>query len=261
MSVVYSQDPAWPLAASAGWDNKINIYQINPDAPGSSILQDSVASISLATKPESIIFAKHPEIAQPILVITRTDSSHLEYWTTNEHPRMLGKQNLAPYSNAWVAFTPSSIAVCPNDAGTVAVATNSTPHMKVIVVRLLWPATKSAVTAGTRLEEGRRIQAITDRENEAILLHCNSMSAQTPYSTPLVVWRPDGQGVWVNSDDGIIRGIDTLSGKIVAELKEHEGGTKIRTLWSGYLHATADRARQEVLVSGAFDHKLLVWTI
>lgn len=58
------------------------------------------------------------------------------------------------------------------------------------------------------------------------------MAPQTPYSTPQVVWRPDGAGVFVNGDDGVIRGLEARTGKVVTTLQGgHEVGSKIRTIW------------------------------
>ncbi|QIW97578.1 hypothetical protein AMS68_003096 [Peltaster fructicola] len=245
------------LLASAGWDNVVNIYTLDV---AESLTCELLTSIKLPTKPESILFAKHPLSNQPILVLTRTDSSHLFFYSAEKDSVMLGQQNLAPHSNAWVAFTPASIALCPADGSTIAAATNSTPHMKLLIVRLLFPTVegRAVTTPQTPREVALAQQARADREHEAIKLHCNTMSTQTPYSTPLVVWRPNGKGVWVNSDDGIIRGIDILSGKVVSELKGHENGSKVRTLWAGNTSEQSETA--ERLVSGGFDHKLVLWT-
>lgn len=85
------------------------------------------------------------------------------------------------------------------------------------------------------------------------------MAPQTPYSTPQVVWRPDGSGVWVNGDDGVVRGVEAASGKVVCLLRAHEIGSKVRTLWAGYLGV--DERRREVVVSGGFDKRVFVWEV
>ena len=80
------------------------------------------------------------------------------------------------------------------------------------------------------------------------------MAPQTPYSTPQVVWRPDGSGLWVNGDDGVLRGLEAKTGKVVATLEGgHEAGSKIRSIWCGMVEG------QEWLVSGGFDRRLVVW--
>jgi len=65
----------------------------------------------------------------------------------------------------------------------------------------------------------------------------------------------------VNGDDGQVRGIDAQSGKVVVTLQEgHEVGSKVRCLWAGEVEG-GDGGREEVLVSGGFDQRLIVWRI
>lgn len=267
VKIVSNSDAADPLIATAGWDDRVNVYAplLDKTTPKSATLRDPIAVITLPTKPESLFFARHPQSKQPVLVISRTDSSHLHFWTVEESPRLLGRQNLAPDSNAWVAFTPSSLAVCPTDPSLVAVATRSSPHMKLIVSHLLFPPFDSSSTSAdpaisaTASSQARAELAVADKEHDAIKLHCNTMSGQTPYSTPQVVWRPDGSGVWVNGDDGLIRGIDVKTGKVVSTLRGHDPGSKVRTLWAGYVGVGDGGEKEEWLVSGGFDQKLIVW--
>ena len=84
----------------------------------------------------------------------------------------------------------------------------------------------------TQAAQTRSTLAIQDREEAAIQIHVSAMAPQTPYSTPQVVWRPSGAGVFVNGDDGVIRGLEAKTGKIVATLQDgHEAGSKIRSIW------------------------------
>lgn len=252
--------------ATAGWDAKIYLYRMSQE--GKQRLGASVASITLATNPETIRFVQHPDHQDPILVVTRRDSTSLYYYSifTPEGSastplptelRLLGSQNLSPHSNAWIAFSPSSIAVCPTDPTLIAVATSSIPHMKLILVRLLVPhvsASDASPTTTTQASQARANLAIQDKEDAAIKVHVSTMAPQTPYSTPQVVWRPDGSGVWVNGDDGVLRGLEAKTGKVVATLKGgHEAGSKIRSIWCGMVEG------QEWVVSGGFDRRLVVW--
>lgn len=257
------------LLATAAWDNKINIYAL--PTSGTPTLGDPIATISLPSKPESILFLQHPESQQPILLASRTDSTHLYYYTTEAEPRLLGRQNLAPHSNAWVAFTPSALAICPTDSSLLACATSAVPSMKLLIARMLIPPWNVETTSAplsllrtsllddspgvteTQASQAREALALADKEDAAILIHCTTLSPQSAYSTPAVAWRPNGSGVWVNGDDGAIRGIEAASGKIIATLKGHDPGSKVRCLWAG------DVAGKEWLVSGGFDQKLIVW--
>lgn len=83
----------------------------------------------------------------------------------------------------------------------------------------------------------------------------------------------------MNGDDGVIRGIDVQTGKIVATLGPakgvgsgdggdedgdgegggHEVGSKVRCLWAGWVNDGDQGEREEWLVSGGFDRRLIVW--
>lgn len=271
VNIKVSQGSDRTLLATAAWDNKVNIYSLPTSEPPT--LGEPIATIDLPSKPESIVFIQHPESQQPILLVSRTDSTHLYYYSTEKEPRLLGRQNLAPHSNAWVAFTPSALAVCPTDSSLLACATSAVPSMKLLIVRMLIPPWDGKVESApapllrtsllddtpgateTQASQARAALALADKEDAAIQIHCTTLAPQTAYSTPAVAWRPDGSGVWVNGDDGAIRGIEAVSGKIVATLKGHDAGSKVRCLWAGMV------GEEEKLVSGGFDQKLIVWKI
>ena len=100
---------------------------------------------------------------------------------------------------------------------------------------LLPPLIGSPLDIASPLTQAAQIRsdlALQDREEAAIQLHVSTMALQTPYSTPQIAWRPNGSGVFVNGDDGIIRGLETKTGKIVSGLQGgHEVGSKIRSIW------------------------------
>ncbi|KAF2815422.1 WD40 repeat-like protein [Mytilinidion resinicola] len=270
--------------ASAGWDTKVFVYHIEVAEDQDLKIGKPIATLDLPSNPEALLFVEHPESSRPLLLLSRRDSTFIYYYSV---PRpeddsrklvLIGKQNLAPHSNAWVAFTPAALAICPTDPSILAVATSAVPHMKLIIVRLLLPPfTDSSTVAGERspesrlgLQEAHTTQAsqaraalvVQDREEAAILVQCTTLSPQTQYSTPALVWRPDGSGVWVNSDDGVIRGIEASTGKVIVTLEGHEAGSKIRCLWAGKLRrpgADGQEKEEEWVVSGGFDRKLIVW--
>ncbi|KJK62102.1 hypothetical protein P875_00086353 [Aspergillus parasiticus SU-1] len=272
------QRPIW--VATAGWDSKIHLYRLRlPDGEGTEADLDSVAigepiaSITLASNPESLLFVQHPDTKELLLLVSRRDSTHLYYYQVQQHQEqpstpyecpLLGKQNLAPHSNAWIAFSPSCLALSPHDPGLLAVATSTLPHMKVIIVRLLFPSTDSLDAGEPETQATQALAALSlqNREDAAIVIQANTFAPQTAYSTPQVVWRPDGSGVWVNGDDGVIRGVEGRTGKVVTVLKEgHVVGSKIRTIWAGWVDVGRDGevVREEWLVSGGFDKRLIVW--
>jgi WD40 repeat protein len=276
-------DPSSPIIATAGWDSKVFIYRPKSASRSDPELGEPAATIELPTKPESMVFVRHPDTNNPVLLVTRTDSTFIYYYTvTEDTPRLLGKQNLAPHSNAWVAFTPSSMDLCPTDPTLLAIGTSTVPHMKLLIVRLLFPPWDASTAASaatsiptptlrrsllddtpvteTQASQARAALLVADREDAAITIQTSTLAPQTPYSTPAVAWRPDGTGVWVNGDDGAVRGIEAMTGKVVSVLQGHEAGSKVRCLWAGSVE-DENGQKKEVVVSGGFDHRLIVWEI
>ena len=290
VKVAHSVDEEGAWIATAAWDAKVLLYRISKLGSNGvePLIGNPVAVIELPTNPEAILFIQHPELKNPVLLLSRRDSTFIYYYaisdgtvaetstSTDQALTLLGRQNLAPHSNAWIAFTPSAFALSPVDSSLLAVATSAMPHMKLIIVRLLLPppiltthSTSCDETSSipiavstdiTQASQARAALALSDREAAAILIHVTTLAPQTPYSTPGLAWRPNGSGLWVNGDDGVIRGVETSTGKIVASLKHsHEAGTKIRCLWSGWVQ-TAGRS-EEWVVSGGFDRRLVVWRV
>ncbi|KAJ6144175.1 hypothetical protein N7470_008070 [Penicillium chermesinum] len=144
--------------ATAGWDAKVFLYRIEiPDGAfetASLAIGEPVAQIKLSTNPESLLFVRHPDSGELVLLVSRRDSTYIYYYQAKPGPTSidqpatppecspLGRQNLAPHSNAWVAFSPAFMALSPRDPGLLAVATSTLPHLKVMVVRLLFPSTE-----------------------------------------------------------------------------------------------------------------------
>jgi hypothetical protein len=273
-----STSSAPTLLATAGWDGKVHVYAPTKDEDAElyTALNDPIATLTLPTNPEDILFVEDPDTSILHLIVTRRDSTSLHYYNINNHsenssltskPNITvtpsGSQNLAPHSTTWATFSPSSIALCPDDPTLLAVATSSLPHMKLLLVRLLFPPLASSAAPPpytptppplTQASQTRESLARQDREEQAIFLHVNTRAPQTPYSTPQVVWRPDGTGLWVNGDDGWLRGVDRVSGKVTMTLGGgHEAGSKIRCIWAGMV------GPEEWLVSGGFDHRVVVW--
>lgn len=275
---------SWPdgdsmLVASAGWDSKVFLYRVSIGG-GTPRIGEPLSTLALTSIPETLLFVRSPEKGSPILLVARRDSTFLYYYSVPQSNdsafELLGKQNLAPHSNAWVAFTPADVRICPTDPSIVAVATSSTPHMKILILKLLLPPTRAAgiqdtaeaeaaePAALTQASQARAELLIADREEAAILVNVSTMAPQTAYSTPRLTWRPDGTGLYVSSDDGVVRGIETNSGKLIANMEAHEPGSKLRCLWAGILEMCDNESSdsteaREVLISGGFDQRLILW--
>lgn len=100
--------------ATAGWDAKVFLYRLQGDVTGDACsLGEPVTSLCLATNPETITFITPLEPGELVLLVTRRDSTSLHYYHCKEKDvisppavelLLLGSQNLAPHSNAWIAF-------------------------------------------------------------------------------------------------------------------------------------------------------------
>ena len=132
--------------------------------------------------------------------------------------------------------------------------------MKLIIARLLFPFTEAGVAPLTHISQARAKLALQEQEESAVIIHSSTLSPQSQYSTPQVVWRPDGSGVWVNGDDGVLRGVEAKTGKIVATLKNgHDPGSKIRSIWAGWVVGAKGRKNSllvEVLIGGRLSGRL-----
>jgi hypothetical protein len=143
-------------------------------------------------------------------------------------------------------------------------------------LKLLLPPTRAAEpcetaeaeatepAALTQASQARAELLIANREEAAILINVSTMAPQTAYSTPRLSWRPDGTGLYVSSDDGVVRGVEANSGKLIASMEGHEPGSKLRCLWAGTLETRGNEANgstgaREVLISGGFDQRLVLW--
>ena len=57
--------------------------------------------------------------------------------------------------------------------------------------------------------------------------------------------------MWINGDDGVVRGLAAATGKVEAVLKGgHEAGCKVRSLWCGRVEGVGGREGEEWVVSG-----------
>ena len=275
VKVIVSNQQAQTWVATAGWDAQVFIYLLQrKDPDGKPVLGSPVAFLTLPTNPDTIALMDRSDSQSPVLLVARRDSTSLYYYNIPEITQLrdstsipqglslLGTQNLAPHSNTWVSSSPCAVAVCPTDPTLLAVAMSTLPHLKLLVVRMLIPphSTTLAESTGSSRQVGQAREELStqSREEAAIHLSINTLAPQTPYSTAQVCWRPDGSGIWINGDDGVMRGIDAITGEVAVTLKNgHEAGSKIRSMWAGMVRFEGQD--EEWVLSGGFDKKLIVW--
>ncbi|CAK9435929.1 uncharacterized protein LODBEIA_P05450 [Lodderomyces beijingensis] len=144
----------------------------------------------------------------------------------------------------------------------VAVATSHEPYMRVIITSLI---DFDAVTSTSTSTEIRRNQ---------IIRNLNTMSPQDKFSQPIIAWRLGTEknnnnkvsGIWVMGDDGVIRGMDVVSGDVAVELKDDitntgQGQSKSQTNHGKIKEfiGFVDQNR-ETLISCAVDKSITQWT-
>lgn len=281
------KDRIW--LATAGWDWKVMVYKLDYDEHDHLLpFEEGVNfNIEVTSNPECVLITRDQDTNNLILVLSRKDSQYLEYYLLDSPAQTeqqgeisyLGRQNLAPQSSAWTPFSPSYFKRCPTDPGLLAISTSSEPYMKILIVRMLILSspqaqeqeqsdTLSTSFSNLSLSQSQSQTQTQHREDSAILMQCTAPAPQTPYSTPQIAWRVDGSGVWINGEDGVVRGVDLSSGEVVAvlggkgEKKGHEVGSKVRSVWAGVVRSTSEDGKEkeeEWVVSGGFDKRVIVW--
>jgi len=224
--VLYSS----PYAISAAYDKTICLHKIVYSADdGEPAFSEEVGKLCLPTLPEALALVTLPGNGKKAIVFSRRDSTMLYYHLLCDSLPFHSERDLAPGSSSWVSYHPMSISVHPKEPTLLAVATSSVPHMKFILVEI---------------------------DSENVVKELFTGAPQSEYSTAVLGWRPDASGVWLNADEGVVRGLEVKSGKVVVRLNACEGGEKVRALWAGDVAGLG-----EVLITGGFDKALRIWTI
>ncbi|KAF8545430.1 WD40-repeat-containing domain protein [Trichophaea hybrida] len=216
-----------PYIISAAYDKTICLHEIVHD--GTPTFSEEVGKLCLPTHPEALALVKLPDNGKEAIVFSRRDSTMLYYHLICPSLPFHSERNLVSGPSSWLSYYPMSISVHPTDPTLLAVATSSVPHMKFILVEI---------------------------DSENVVKELFTGAPQSEYSTAVLGWRPDASGVWLNADEGVVRGLEVKSGKVVARLNASEGGEKVRTLWAGEVVGLG-----EVLVTGGFDKALRIWTV
>ncbi|KAI5853876.1 hypothetical protein BZA05DRAFT_271706 [Tricharina praecox] len=217
-----------PYVISAAYDKTLCLHTLAVSPSGTPSFSSSPSSkLTLATPPEALAMVTLPATKARAIVFSRRDSTSLYYHLLQPTLPFHSERALAA-EHSWISYHAMSIAVHPSNPALLAVATSSVPHMKFLLVEV---------------------------DSDVVLQELFTGAPQSAYSTAVVAWRPDASGVWLNADEGVVRGLEVKRGKVKATLKACDGGEKVRTLWAG------DVDGREVLVTGGFDKGLKVWTV
>ncbi|GAO47532.1 WD40 repeat-like protein [Saitoella complicata NRRL Y-17804] len=205
---------------SASYDNTVKIFcrdRASPACPVPAWKEER--TITFATQPEALHITEDNE------VIMAARSSNLlqciKLYTGEERTI-----NLNAVGDDHVSFSPLDIAPHPQNPNVLAIATlhPTTPFHRVVFLDL------------------SQSRVIGDLWTDA---------PQNEYSTPRVVWRGSGDGIWVNGDDGVLRGYDVSTKRKIGVLAGHEGNVK--AVWAGTVEG------REVVVTGGFDKTVRLW--
>lgn len=201
---------------TAGYDKRIHVYGPRGDT--------WLGTIELSSNPEALLLTEADQ--KDVLIVSKRDSTFLYYYDLANLPNPLRQYNLAE-QGSWVSFCCGDIARSPTHPQQYGVVTTSAPTMRFLYLD------HSSVEPN-------------------VVQNARTGAPQDHYSSPRCCFRPSGDAVWVNSDDGVIRAINIQTGKIDVELKKHDG--RVKALWAGMLHG------KEVLLSGGMaDSSVCVW--
>lgn len=248
---------------TSSYDKHINLYEL-VFTDGADPLISYISSLTLPTTPEGLTFLSTSKGALLLLVASR-DTPFLEVYTVADM-KHYGRINMNENNDAWVSFSAIDISIHPSrqfeDRVTIAISTSTTPHGRLLLLSCDLEDirddhdTRATTTATTRQAPkiGRSTIFTGAKQSDYGVLPRHVWRA-TGTSSGIDYEQPSSQasatGVWVNSDDGLLKGICLRSLKPVRELQGHTAG--VRSLWSGMIHGN------EILVSGGFDKRVLIW--
>ncbi|TID23201.1 hypothetical protein CANINC_003218 [Pichia inconspicua] len=220
--------------ASIGWDNRVVV---------GSIIDSNITIIdeaTLQTNPTLILLMKDISGAL-ILLVGRLDSSLLHMFTLkNNKLEEIARLSLNDSEFSTYSFHPMALSQIKSNL--VTVATDHIPFMRLITINI--PKLTEIKTDPN--------STIIPIIRALIVSNYNSMSPQDKYSSPIILTRPKGAGLWIAGDDGKLRGIDLKTGVIMEELESNEGRAK-----SAFI--TTHSEDEIIVIAGAVDRSISIW--
>lgn len=215
------------LVATLGWDKYVQVFQVNTDGKLQTFLEriliSGVGSCLEAFCHEATVF----------IVIGLRESSILDVVTIESEVQSNFKVATSDVEYSSIRSLPMCLsgAIVPGLGPVIAVATSHEPYMRVILLSL-------ADLAKNNSDVIHRSQ---------ILANFNTMSPQDKYSEAKICFRPNGEGIWILGDDGILRGLELKSGSIVQEIDAHDGRIKALAL------------RHDTMITCGIDREIKLW--
>ncbi|KAF3921980.1 hypothetical protein ABW20_dc0104391 [Dactylellina cionopaga] len=248
--------------AAASYDKSLSVHKLHiplsgPQGTTGSDTEDTkqpylelLQYIKFPQTVEDVIFSKDyrestsESSSSALLIVTIRDSAYLHVYSSTSpntddatSPFTFASKTPLNATSTWLTYTPTSLTPHPHQPHLLALITSSLPSPKLIVYNL---------------------------ETFTVDKEFGVPVSLSPYSTGIVAWRSDvgASGIWVNGDDGIIKGVEVKSGKVKVELKGH-AGRKVRCLATGVVvrENSEGEGEEEVMISGGFDGGLKVWRV
>lgn len=257
-------DPKSRCLGSVGWDSRLCVSQLNPDASNIDVIDDC----KLLTKPTCILSIPD-ESGLPVFLLGRTDSSLLGVFTVSDsHLIEVARLSLNDSEFSNHSFHPMDIVQISDHL--VCIATNHVPYLRLItlyipplvelikqnkfyVADLDLPAQLGKIADAASHTEQQLYQPNTPVVREVIVSNLNSLAPQDKYSSPILQPRPQKQGLWIFGDDGKARGFDLDKAETVEELQVNEGRVKAAIV------GVATGGKELILSCGAMDHAVTEW--
>lgn len=186
------------LCVTMGWDRKIKVFHIDSQIT-------FLCEYELPLQGTAFDLVEYRD--QTMLVVGVSDSSLLQVLMLGDKSLQLAYRIALCEAQYMVdLFSPRTISILQSSLfPLVAVGTSHEPFMRVIVTMLDLPGDKATI------------------RRDLVLRNINSHIPQNKFSQSQIAWRslPDhcSCGIWVLGDDGLLKGIDLISGAVY----ENEG--------------------------------------
>lgn len=265
-----SYDSKSQMLASAGYDGQIKVYKLEQEKSEANVQISKVNFKPIAqhkfVQIPSIVKITTLKDGRRVVLAGVQDSTILHYLlipddngiTQGSHAAQsletLAKLNLldAEFTSSFVVFTPMAIDLYTDEKTGVqrfVIATSHSPYMRVIVGQVEHASSSNNNTTIKNKDDQVDIGLV-----EQNLL---AYAPQDKFSMPKVKWSHNGNGVWITGDDGIVRGIEIETGKLVVELGSGKHTDKIRDLDIATIPVSNQGNKyQDILISGGSDKRV-----
>ncbi|ODQ65500.1 hypothetical protein NADFUDRAFT_50782 [Nadsonia fulvescens var. elongata DSM 6958] len=232
--------------ASAGYDNRIQIYEISLsglESQSSDNVFRSIGSLDLSTTPTCLRF--HP--ASGHLLVTKKDSTFVYFIQFNSTLlgllTQLARFDLCEAQFASHSFTILDFILVQQQSSSMCylvAVTSHTPYQRVIIAKL------SAEGLMVTIEQNVSSYAPQDKFSSAQITAWPNDGGLGSQKNPIV---------FVTGDDGIARGLSIPEGKLICKLDDGIHKTRIKTV-----NARSNQMGDFVVVTGGVDKTICVWS-